>query len=176
MCYYFIINSKNFFPPFFLKARDDKDTVLTFLHQTFFKVFSNFFWPSQVFPLKPVLSNHSFRERAFLQKRVQRYGAFSIKQIFHAFFCIFFLKSNGKKPPLLPYTIYYIRHNEKKYPRPLSSPILPCPVCKCPEFIYRFLPAGLLTSWKPTDLRRLLSEKLCFILRPAKVQNPPGIL
>jgi hypothetical protein len=43
VCYYFIINSKNFFFPI---SWGDKSNKLFLLHQTFFKVFPTIFFPS----------------------------------------------------------------------------------------------------------------------------------
>jgi hypothetical protein len=77
---------------------------------------------------------------------VQRYGAFSIKQTFHTFFCIFFLKNNGKMPPLLLYTIYYIRHTGKITPQIMSAFIFSLPGAAHQKGLFSPLPDGLLTS------------------------------
>ena len=66
------------------------------LYQTFFKSFFTFFIPP-IFrgnSSSPICQSYSFREHAFLQKRVQRYAMILIKQIIAVFFILFFLPTS----------------------------------------------------------------------------------
>lgn len=137
MCYYFIINSKNLFPPHFLRQGTTKILKSFFSTKLFAKVFSTFFCPSQDIFRESILSNLSFRERAFLQKRVQRYRTISIKQIITTFFRII-LRTREINPGLFHgYTLYYIvaavRAPFVPEPCPASASLwlMPLPVRDC---------------------------------------------
>lgn len=129
MCYYFIINSKNFFPPRFLRQGTTKILNSFFSTKLFTKVFQLFFYPSQDNLREFILSNLSFRERAFLQKRVQRYRTFSIKQIIPIFFwIIFWFIFFRRKSPALYLILYRLN----------GLHLLADRICTCQCYPYRW--------------------------------------
>jgi hypothetical protein len=90
-----------------LKARDDKDTELSFHHQTFFEVFSNFFSPFSGLTPKVHLVKSLFQGTCFSLKAGAKIWSFFNKTNYSHFFLTFFcLKpDNNFQHPFIPYII-----------------------------------------------------------------------